>query len=183
MKNTKIPIIKGHWCKLRVILLSLLYPCLGYSCSDSASSAIPDDWITISTESVSFPYEGGTEKREFVLGQGLDINQIASTLSNKGEDWLTALVDDAHHIKISLQSRSPEFILLILQFALGKDRQLIFRLSEFCQSFLHLFDPAAAASVRSCPLPRAAASRCRSSTSPISGCAPKISWAAFRAWT
>ena len=45
MKNTKIPIIKGHWCKLRVILLSLLYPCLGYSCSDSASSAIPDDWI------------------------------------------------------------------------------------------------------------------------------------------
>ena len=43
MKNTKIPIIKGHWCKLRVILLSLLYPCLGYSCSDSASSAIPDD--------------------------------------------------------------------------------------------------------------------------------------------
>ena len=58
MKNTKIPIIKGHWCKLRVILLSLLYPCLGYSCSDSASSAIPDDWITISTDSVSFPYEG-----------------------------------------------------------------------------------------------------------------------------
>ena len=94
MKNTKIPIIKGHWCKLRVILLSLLYPCLGYSCSDSASSAIPDDWITISTESVSFPYEGGTEKREFVLGQGLDINQIASTLSNKGEDWLTALVEN-----------------------------------------------------------------------------------------
>ena len=44
MKNTKIPIIKGHWCKLKVILLSLLYPCLGYSCSDSASSAIPDDW-------------------------------------------------------------------------------------------------------------------------------------------
>lgn len=94
MKNTKIPIIKGHWCKLKVILLSLLYPCLGYSCSDSASSAIPDDWITISTESVSFPYEGGTEKREFVLGQGLDINQIASTLSNKGEDWLTALVEN-----------------------------------------------------------------------------------------
>lgn len=94
MKNTKIPIIKGHWCKLKVILLSLLYPCLGYSCSDSASSAIPDDWITISTESVSFPYEGGTEKREFVLGQGLDVNQIASTLSNKGEDWLTALVEN-----------------------------------------------------------------------------------------
>lgn len=46
------------------------------------------------TESVSFPYEGGTEKREFVLGQGLDINQIASTLSNKGEDWLTALVEN-----------------------------------------------------------------------------------------
>ena len=94
MKNTKIPIIKGHWCMLKVILLSLLYPCLGYSCSDSASSAIPDDWITISTESVSFPYEGGTEKREFALGQGLDINQIASTLSNKGEDWLTALVEN-----------------------------------------------------------------------------------------
>ena len=79
---------------MKVILLSLLYPCLGYTFSDSASSAIPDDCFTISTESVSFPYEGGTEKREFVLGQGLDINQIASTLSNKGEDWLTALVEN-----------------------------------------------------------------------------------------
>ena len=82
MKNTKIPIIKGHWCKLKVILLSLLYPCLGYSCSDSASSAIPDDWITISTESVSFPYEGGTEKREFVLGQGLRSEEHTSELQS-----------------------------------------------------------------------------------------------------
>ena len=54
MKNTKIRIIKGQWYKLKVILLSLLYPCLSYSCSsDSASPAIPDDWLTISTESVS----------------------------------------------------------------------------------------------------------------------------------
>ena len=60
MKNTKIRIIKGQWYKLKVILLSLLYPCLSYSCSsDSASPAIPDDWLTISTESVSFSYEGG----------------------------------------------------------------------------------------------------------------------------
>ena len=94
MKNTKIRIIKGQWYKLKVILLSLLYPCLSYSCSsDSASPAIPDDWLTISTESVSFSYEGGTENRKFVLGQGLDMNQITSTLSNKGDDWLTALVE------------------------------------------------------------------------------------------
>ena len=95
MKNTKIRIIKGQWYKLKVILLSLLYPCLSYSCSsDSASPAIPDDWLTISTESVSFSYEGGTENRKFVLGQGLDMNQITSTLSNKGDDWLTALVEN-----------------------------------------------------------------------------------------
>ena len=95
MKNTKIRIIKGQWYKLKVILLSLLYPCLSYSCSsDSASPAIPDDWLTISTESVSFSYEGGTENRKFVLGQGLDMNKITSTLSNKGDDWLTALVEN-----------------------------------------------------------------------------------------
>ena len=95
MKNTKIRNIKGQWYKLKVILLSLLYPCLSYSCSsDSASPAIPDDWLTISTESVSFSYEGGTENRKFVLGQGLDMNQITSTLSNKGDDWLTALVEN-----------------------------------------------------------------------------------------
>lgn len=94
MKNTKIRIIKGRWHKLQVILLSLLYPCFAYSCSDSASSAIPDDWITISTESVSFSYEGGVENREFVLGQGLNISQIASALSNKGDDWLTAIVEN-----------------------------------------------------------------------------------------
>ena len=95
MKNTKIRIIKGQWYKLKVILLSLLYPCLSYSCSsDSASPAIPDDWLTISTESVSFSYEGGPENRKFVLGQGLDMNQITSTLSNKGDDWLTALVEN-----------------------------------------------------------------------------------------
>ena len=51
--------------------------------------------LLFSTESVSFSYEGGTENRgKFILGQGLDMNQITSTLSNKGDDWLTALVEN-----------------------------------------------------------------------------------------
>ena len=36
----------------------------------------------------------GQKNRKFVLGQGLDMNQITSTLSNKGDDWLTALVEN-----------------------------------------------------------------------------------------
>ena len=94
MRNTKIRFIKDRWCKLQIIFLSLLYPCLAFSCSDNTNSAIPDDWITISTESMNFSYEGGTESREFVLGQGLDMSRIISALSNKGDDWLTAVVEN-----------------------------------------------------------------------------------------
>ena len=86
--------MKDRWCKLPIIFLSLLYPYLAFSCSDSANSTIPDEWITIATESVNFSYEGGTESRGFVIGQGLDMNRIVPALSNKGEDWLTATVEN-----------------------------------------------------------------------------------------
>ncbi|MEB3374574.1 hypothetical protein SFC43_19475 [Bacteroides sp. CR5/BHMF/2] len=43
---------------------------------------------------MNFSYEGGTESREFVLGQGLDMSRIISALSNKGDDWLTAVVEN-----------------------------------------------------------------------------------------
>lgn len=97
MKNTSMHIIKDRWWyKLQVILLFLIYPYLSYSCSDDnpETPVIQGDWIVISTESVNFAYEGGTENREFVLGQGVDISQIKSTLSNKGDDWLTAVVEN-----------------------------------------------------------------------------------------
>ena len=68
------------------------------------------------------------------------LRQHAQLTAKSAISFRFLVAHDAHHIKISLQSRSPEFILLILQFALGKDRQLIFRLSEFCQSLLHLFE-------------------------------------------
>lgn len=96
MKNTEIHIMKDWWRRLQVISLFLIYSCLASSCSDStdAGTAIPDNWITISTESVSFPYEGGTENREFVLGEGVDVNQIETALNNKGDDWLTAVLEN-----------------------------------------------------------------------------------------
>ena len=59
------------------------------------------------------------------------LRQHAQLTTKSAISFRFLVAHDAHHIKISLQSRSPEFILLILQFALGKDRQLIFRLSEF----------------------------------------------------
>ncbi len=95
MQNTEIRIIKDRWYKLQVVLLSLLCLCPVFACSDDgADPAIPNDWITISAESVSFPYEGGSESREFVLGQGVNVNQIVVKLTNKGDDWLTASIEN-----------------------------------------------------------------------------------------
>lgn len=95
MRNTKARIIKECRRKLQIIILSLFYPYLAFSCSDdSAGPTIPDEWITISADAVSFAYEGGTVQREFALGQGLDITQITSALSNKGDDWLTVNVEN-----------------------------------------------------------------------------------------
>lgn len=105
MRNTKmLTIIKDRWCKLPIIFLSLLYPYLAFSCSDSANSTVPDEWITIATESVNFSYEGGTENRGFVMGQGLDMNRIVPALSNKGDDWLTATVENGKMIIVCERS-------------------------------------------------------------------------------
>ena len=80
---------------------------------------------------LSFPYEGGTEKREFVLGQGLDINQIASTLSNKGEDWLTALVENG---KMTIVCERWPFMIGIFVFFMTSFRY--FTLTYFMQEFI-----------------------------------------------
>lgn len=45
---------------------------------------------------------------------------------------------DAHHVKVTLQSRTPQFVLLVLQLTLGEYRKLVWtRLSEPCQRLLH----------------------------------------------
>lgn len=94
MKNEKIYAIKSRWGYMHFLLWMLLYTFSLVACSDDNSEEIPADWINISTEPLSFSFEGGTENRDITLGAGLDANKILSTFSQEGEDWITVTLEN-----------------------------------------------------------------------------------------
>lgn len=98
MKNieTYIPFKKWEsWCLLiggGLCLLSLL-ACGSDSGGIQESVVIPDNWVTLSTKPMEFTYEGGTENRQVVWGEGVDASQVEVNYSAYGDDWLTATID------------------------------------------------------------------------------------------
>lgn len=84
-----------------LLLFALLCPLTLLACSDSEEPGIviPDNWITVQTDQLDFPYEGGSEQREFTLAEGLDAAQVTASFSSDGEEWLTATLADG---KLSL---------------------------------------------------------------------------------
>ena len=64
------------------------------ACSDDNGEVFPENWINISTEPLSFSFEGGTESRDAILGTGLDAAKVTSTLSQQGKDWITVNLEN-----------------------------------------------------------------------------------------
>lgn len=68
--------------------------------SDSVEAEIekeistPDSWLTLSSEQLSFEYEGGSAQIDAVLGSGVNASQIEISYTRDGADWLTATLQN-----------------------------------------------------------------------------------------
>lgn len=95
MKNVMTRIIgykRLQWMLSLCFVCSLLISCGGDGSEPEMTT--PDNWITVSTDDISFAYEGGTEVRTLSLGQGVDAGKITPSYSSTGEKWLTATVEN-----------------------------------------------------------------------------------------
>ena len=83
-----------HW------LCFALTICLLGACSEEIKSeVIPEEWITLITDDMTFAYEGGVDNRTFKLADGIDASSLTVSFSSNGEQWLTAtLQNDAIQI-------------------------------------------------------------------------------------
>lgn len=86
------------------IVLHLLLFLGGFSiisCSDDDSATIiPENWITISNETISTTYKGGTLERDFALSKGVNSSHIYIISQ---ADWCLASIDNGSKVKIEIK--------------------------------------------------------------------------------
>ncbi len=96
MKNIGTYISFKKWTLWHLFIEGGLCLLLLLSCSsnnDEIQKVVPDNWVTLSTEPMEFTYEGGTECRQVVWGEGVDASQVEVNYGAYGEEWLTATLD------------------------------------------------------------------------------------------
>lgn len=94
MNNMNKYTIRSKWSYTKFFLWILLYIFPLMACNDDNGEVFPENWINISTEPLSFSFEGGTESRDAILGTGLDAAKVTSTLSQQGKDWITVNLEN-----------------------------------------------------------------------------------------
>lgn len=59
-----------------------------------SGGGVPSDWLTLSLDEMKFPYQGGTASRDYSLADGISIDEITLSMSNKGDQWCTPVLQD-----------------------------------------------------------------------------------------
>lgn len=81
--------------KDNIVIMTLLLLLTGFSfvaCNDDDKEiVVPDNWVTVSTESMSIGYEGGRLTHDFTLAKGLDASAVY--IINQ-ESWCSGYIKD-----------------------------------------------------------------------------------------
>lgn len=71
------------------------------TCDDNDAVNVPDNWVTVSTETMSIGYEGGTLLRDYTLANGLDGKVVY--IVNEA-DWCSGYIKEDGKIAIDVEA-------------------------------------------------------------------------------